>query len=178
MTTKRFCSISGCGRRHKGHGYCHTHLTRLKRTGTVDDPTPPTPAQRFWAKVDKSDNCWTWTAAPAGYKGWYGHFYDGARNVYAHRWAWESVNGPIPDGLTIDHLCRNTKCVNPAHLEPVTGPENTRRANAYRTHCKWGHPFDEANTYIGKNGNRWCRSCRNRRVAAAVAKRKMREVEK
>ena len=148
------------------------------------NPSAKRPEERFWPKVDKNGEvparnpelgrCWTWKAARGGYKSWYGVFFNGHRNVYAHRWVWEHEVGPIPEGLTIDHLCRNTACVNPAHLEPVPGSENTRRATRLITHCPYGHPYNKENTYIQKGG-RVCRTCRKRRVDAAVAKRRLRE---
>ena len=88
---------------------------------------PRTAKERFWAKVKKTDGCWLWT-------GWkndrgYGNFeVDSTRTVKAHRFAYEVLVGPIPDGLTLDHLCRNPSCVNPEHLEPVTLRENIMRA--------------------------------------------------
>lgn len=94
-----------------------------------------TPAERFWAKVAKSDGCWQWMAArtPKGY----GQFAPHRRHVYAHRYVYELVVGPIPEGLTIDHLCRNRGCVRPDHLEVVTRGENTRRGATPRPckHC-------------------------------------------
>lgn len=129
----------------------------------------PTTAERFWAKVDQSagpDGCWIWTGArtTAGY----GHFTlsKPRRGVYAHRFAYELLVGPIPDGLPLDHLCRNRRCVNPAHLEPVTHRENILRgtspipANAVKTHCDQGHEFTPENTYIYSDGGRKCRTCR------------------
>lgn len=89
------------------------------------------PALRFWPKVDKVSSpcgCWLWTSviAPTGY----GMFAGGrGAMVYAHRWAYEATVGPIPDGLVIDHLCRNTRCVNPDHLEAVTQRVNTHRGD-------------------------------------------------
>lgn len=122
-------------------------------------------ADRFWEKVERSDTCWLWTAAlsPSGY----GAFQTGERVVRAHRFAYELVVGPIPDGLQIDHLCRVRRCVNPEHLEPVTQAENLRRGTAAtavaaywaaQTHCKRGHEFTPENTYRG-TGRRVCRAC-------------------
>jgi hypothetical protein len=87
------------------------------------------------------------------------------KNLYAHRLVWEAVNGPIHDGLVLDHLCRNPACVNPHHLEPVTNKENILRgtgvgaSNSKKTHCKSGHKFDELNTGFLKDGRRYCKEC-------------------
>ena len=86
----------------------------------------PIPAHdRFWAKVQKTDTCWLWTAyrLPSGY----GQFGLNGKMVYAHRWSYEQVHGPIPKGMHIDHLCRVKHCVNPDHLEVVTCRENAMR---------------------------------------------------
>jgi len=143
------------------------------------------PAIRFTSKYEKRDSgCWHWTAgssimARTNNRIWrYGWFRPGgkAQHVLAHRWAYETYNGLIPPGMVIDHLCRNTLCVNPAHLEAVTVQENLARgdnANLRKTHCKRGHLFDIANTYISGGGGRYCRKCkawhqrnRNRRLKA------------
>jgi hypothetical protein len=126
-----------------------------------------TAEERFWAKVDKSagpDGCWPWLAARQ--PGRYGQFSLTHRcQIGAHRFAYELSAGPIPDGLVIDHLCRNPICVNPAHLEAVTGRQNLMRgetlaaANAAKTHCPHGHKYDEANTRVGPSGKRTCRIC-------------------
>lgn len=89
--------------------------------------------------------------------------YPGGRE-YAHRAAYRFFVGPIPEGLELDHLCRNPSCLNPEHLEPVTHAENMRRGYwASKTHCPQGHAYDDANTLRQPNGGRLCRACKNGR---------------
>jgi hypothetical protein len=95
----------------------------------------------------------------------YGRITRDGQRTGAHRASYELVRGPIPLGLTLDHLCRNRICVHPGHLEPVTIRENVLRGktlparNAAKTHCDHGHPFDDGNTYITPMGKRQCRAC-------------------
>lgn len=125
---------------------------------------------RFWAKVNKTDFCWLWSASK--FKTGYGQFGAGK---YAHRIAYEMIVGPIPEGMVIDHLCRVRHCVNPDHLEPVSNKTNLLRGvgfsgvNSRKTHCSKGHPFDEQNTYYSAKGYRACRTCH--RISVRDAKR-------
>lgn len=118
---------------------------------------------RFWAKVAKTSGCWEWIAHKNQYG--YGTYSIQSRSYMAHRVAYELEIGPIPDGLEIDHLCRNRGCVNPAHMEPVTARENTLRGegitaiNAQKTHCPKGHKYTDENTYMKSDGKRVCREC-------------------
>lgn len=134
---------------------------------------PITPLfDRFLEKLEPSSDfeCWEW-------KGTVNHGYG---RIYvnnppwsspAHRVSYELLVGPIPEGLHIDHLCRNTLCVNPDHLEPVTPAENTRRGSAARRtdFCKYGHSFEDA--LINPKGHRSCRTCVNERRRARYRKR-------
>lgn len=137
-------------------------------------PAPRAPVDRaalFYAKVRKGrgrNACWLWTGSQNGTG--YGSFHirlpNGGRTMaLAHRWAYEHEVGPIPEGLTLDHLCRVPLCVRVTHLEPVTNAENIRRGDGgahhrAKTHCPQGHPYDAENTYIyPSNGRRGCRIC-------------------
>lgn len=126
------------------------------------------PVVRFWKHVRKEGSttgCWLWQGVK--HRG-YGHFNIGPptmRGVKAHRFSYALVYGPIPKGLTLDHLCRHPACVNPAHLEAVTHRVNILRGtgvaavNARKLGCKRGHLFTPENTYVTTRGERTCRSC-------------------
>ena len=126
-------------------------------------PRPAT--ERFAKKILKGDGCWLWTGARQA--GGYGRFMVQSNPrilVLAHRYSYELARGPIADDLTLDHLCRNTSCVNPAHLEPVSRAVNSLRGsrNAVKTHCDYGHEFTPENTYTppSRPNVRDCRTCR------------------
>lgn len=117
--------------------------------------------ERFWSKVRVGgpDECWLWMAA-RDTRG-YGNFYFEAHYCKAHRVAHVLEVGPIPDGLVIDHLCRNPSCVNPAHLRAVTQSVNVQSGLlGQRTHCPRGHEYTPGNTRYGSGRTRNCRSCR------------------
>jgi hypothetical protein len=130
----------------------------------------------FWSYADKSGSdtstCWEWTGYRHAVNGYgisrmYGE-------GYAHRVAYRLAKGPIAKGMTIDHLCRNRGCVNPAHLEAVSQRINILRSpiqvaaiNARKTECIHGHPFTDDNTYARDRGGRACKTCARERAAAA-----------
>lgn len=107
--------------------------------------------------------CWVWIGRhwfPNGYGAHRTGPGKGARP--AHVIAYEHHVGPVPDGLQLDHRCRNRACVNPDHLEPVTGSVNTLRqdhAGRRKTHCPRGHAYTPENTITSKDGKRRCRAC-------------------
>lgn len=102
--------------------------------------------------------CWEWSGCRVA--SGYGHFRPaGSKQVRAHRWAWQRVNGPIPCGMELDHLCRNPACVRSSHMEAVTHLENMQRGKrAKASHCKHGHPLSGDNVRITKR-QRVCREC-------------------
>jgi hypothetical protein len=159
---ERICTIPDCGKPHHARGWCKIHYERWRKHGRV---TLPSKEERFWSRVDKSGDCWLWTAS-RDYKG-YGQFRLDGKNRKAHRVAYQMLIGPIPVDLCIDHLCRVRHCVNPAHMEVVTNAENIRRGRTGAweraiTHCPTGHPYDETNTYVYR-GMRNCRACNRER---------------
>lgn len=113
--------------------------------------------------VKTSDDCWIWTGGIHKKTG-YGNFWLNGTTWLAHRYAYAALVGEIPDGWTVDHLCRVRHCVNPAHLEAVSFAENNRRSdsasarNMRKTHCPQGHPYIEGNIYA-KRGRRYCATC-------------------
>lgn len=184
------CSVPDCSREHHAKGYCSMHHLRWKKWG---DPQvtyghhPPT-SHRFWSKVNKQGSmppqsvapglCWEWIGAKT--PGGYGQFWLNPKKVVSHRFAYEQLVGEIPEGLQLDHLCRNRACVNPEHLEPVTQQVNILRgfsiatANRLKTHCPHGHLYSAENTYIHpKNNGRICRACARKRSRANYQKRKI-----
>lgn len=121
--------------------------------------------------VRNDAGCILWTGPDNGVG--YGRIRFQGRLTYTHRLSYELAVGPIPDGMEIDHLCRNPACLRPDHLEAVTHQENIQRGiRSMRPTCPYGHLFTEENTHRTKDGHRQCRTCAARRSAEARAKRK------
>lgn len=119
--------------------------------------------ERFWDKVEVQPNgCWLWKGTKD--KDGYGKFTIKYVTIRSHRFAYEVNKGQIPEGMQIDHLCRNHDCVNPDHMEVVSPRENTLRGdglaavNSKKTHCPKGHEYTSNNTYFWK-GERYCKEC-------------------
>ena len=117
--------------------------------------------------LDPATECWNWAACTTSTG--YGRVWDGQRADWAHRVVFTELRGAIPPGKVLDHLCRNRRCVNPDHLEPVTDGENTARGDCpdvtrerHRAQrwCKRGHPLFGHNVYLHPAGRRVCKQCR------------------
>ena len=128
----------------------------------------------FFDKVIMTDGCWEWIGGCNRGYGMFRFTLPGGElvQIYAHRFAYETLTETIiPDGLTVDHLCKNTRCVNPSHMEIVTLSENCRRSNSpsainrRKTHCKYGHSLEDCYVFRRKSGgfSRVCRICWNLR---------------
>lgn len=133
--------------------------------------------KEFWSRVSfrfGANQCWQWLRGTDGDGYGFFHSKPGTKTSQrTHRVAYELCVGPIPEGMELDHLCRNPGCVNPAHLEPVTGAENTRRGipfykrhNKVKTHCLRGHEYTPENTGLqppmkpGQSVKRYCITCK------------------
>lgn len=177
------CSVESCYSPVASKGLCCAHYKRLAKYG---DPEGRPQRQDRDSCFDSycmatAEGCVQWisTVQSAGY----GKFGSGGkgRSVLAHRYAYERAYGPIPEGLVIDHLCRNRLCVNPEHLEAVTNEENLRRGlgyglrNGMRNSCIHGHEYTPENTYAAPDGGVRCRECariRDRQPHRNAAKRR------
>ena len=147
---------------------------------------PPSVVSRFWSKVDKSGECWIWTAGKN--EGGYGQFTPSrGKNMRAHRFSYELTVGPTPKGAPLDHICHDPNechggdncphraCVNPDHLRVSSNDENTsnersRHSNSRKTHCVKGHEYSDENTRIWA-GRRYCVTCMDERNRIARSAR-------
>ena len=128
------CSVDGCGNTPNGR-YCTTHSERLRLHGDLHHRRP-TPEERFWGKVDKTDGCWLWTAG-TNING-YGRLSVNRIAILAHRYSWALHNGEIPKGMCVMHKCDNPPCVNPDHLEMGSQQDNLKDMLSKGRHGKRG----------------------------------------
>jgi hypothetical protein len=126
----------------------------------------------FWVRVQLVNGCWLWIGSqkPTGY----GLARVDGRTRRVHQVLYQIMIGEIPEGLELDHTCRNPSCINPTHLEPVTHQVNMSRGRlASQTHCVNGHEYTPENTYIRPKtvASRDCRICRADRVRKFMLRR-------
>lgn len=168
---RRECLEVGCSRAPRAFGMCTSHRLRRAHTGEIPKVVQQPVRDDVWSRVDAGGDCWVWTGdkSKVASGAYYGIIAttngDRRTRTGAHRFIYELLVGAIPAGLQIDHLCRNTLCVNPDHLEAVPGAVNVNRMpwnsyikNSRKTHCKYGHEFTPANTRI-RGGSRRCITC-------------------
>lgn len=138
------CSVEGCDRAQLSKGLCSAHYEQMRRTGALKAVREyePTIEGRFWAKVEKTDDCWVWTARKN--QSGYGEFGNEGSKL-AHRFSWAMHNGPIPDGMEIDHICFTPACVRPDHLRLATRKQN----------CEYHQGPNKNNKYSGVRGVTW-----------------------
>ncbi len=130
------CSTEDCTKATHRAGMCGMHYQREWRARPKLNLSPQAKLEaRFWAKVEKGAGCWEWTGSKC--KG-HGHLGVEGRTVYAHRFSYELLVGPIPEGLVIDHMCHNKACVNPGHLRAVTTKQNNEHRSGPNPNNKSG----------------------------------------
>lgn len=178
-TSIKICSINSCNSKIHGRGWCSHHYNKWYEFGDPETTrivgrikfTELEIIDSFISKINKNgpipENnpklgpCWLWTGGLNPKK--YGTFSKHGKTASAHKTSYEFFIGPVAKGLQLDHLCRVRHCVNPKHLEPVTGKVNQNRGlvnqNKYRTHCPEGHKYDYTNP---KTGWRRCSICFNK----------------
>jgi hypothetical protein len=168
------CTVLGCAKPASALGMCSMHYTRVRRHGTTEGRQPQgDPLDRLMRRVDRRDGeggCWIWQGAT---KNGYAVVSVGgheSRGAYGHRLAYERLVGSIPASAVLHHLCEQPRCVNPAHLEPVTRREHLHAHGRGEGPCGLCGGED---WYSRPDGVRQCRECRRRRRRALSAERRV-----
>lgn len=129
----RRCVVEGCSRFSRANNYCVRHYKEKLESGKV--VLPAIDETSFWSRVEKTSDCWFWT----GYTHHgYGIYYIGPFGNRAHRIAWELTYGEKLDEVHLDHMCHNTRCVNPSHLRITTPAQNGQNRKAANTNSTTG----------------------------------------
>lgn len=141
MSETQKCSVGNCTRIYRAKGYCVMHYERARLGRPLTEPVRLRNGDvmaRFWSKVDigNHDDCWNWTAAIL--RSGYGSFRGADGTKVAHRVAYESTRGKIPEGLVLDHMCHNRRCVNPSHLRTLTRGQNIQNRKSATSASKTG----------------------------------------
>lgn len=161
------CIIDDCPNPARSRKMCEKHYRRWHKWGDPLVLKPPHKVTRyrpvlirFWEKVDKNgpNGCWLWLGGIGSRtNGGYGVFWNGENNTGAHRFSYELHKGPIPDDMTVDHLCYNPPCVNPDHLRLLTNSENSKgRRIVLLEVCKAGLHKRSENWYTAPTGRGSC----------------------
>ena len=167
------CSIPECKNLAGARGWCHKHYQQGWTAGGKAITRKGHSLDRLLSCITiLPSGCWEWNGAKDRYG--YGHLRlpvsEGGRYCGAYRAVYERFIGRVPEGMELDHLCRNPSCVNPTHLEPVTHHVNTLRAR--KTHCPHGHEYTPENTYVVHRGVRGGRKGTERSCKACVQLRR------
>lgn len=190
MPEKPTCVADACDiSKRLTRSLCPRHYQRLLLYGDIEHARQ-TAEQRFWQHVLKHPSgCWEWTGSIIPANG-YGRLQHGGKKnpirSLAHRFGYELIVGPIPEGMTLDHLCHtrdlscpggagcpHRRCVNPAHLEPVPSAVNTRRGrNSTKTRCSNGHDLTGPDVTVNARGHRICRACKRKTEAVRRSARR------
>lgn len=187
------CSMAECDSDARARGLCSKHWQSAKRSGTLPKewtreqrkPVPIEAKLEKWKSINPETGCWEWTRTLS--EDGYGKVpISGSRYGSVHRISYQIAKGEIPDGFELDHLCRNRRCFNPDHLEPVTRRTNVvrgllpgmmKRKAVSQTHCKNGHLLFGENLVLQgpEKKFRVCRICRAERQKRRYHERKSKE---
>jgi hypothetical protein len=150
---KAECLVAACESPAFSWLFCQSHYSKARRWGK----TCRREDERFYDRCHEDERgCWVWPTTDQNGYGTY--FHSQGEHHLPHRWSYEFMRGTIPQGLVVDHLCRNRACVNPWHMETVTQGENVRRSFGDR--CPNGHAYSPENTVTHARGHRECITCR------------------